>query len=90
MKTWQDVQVRLKNEMKTWFNRQVHNPYGAYYLYYCEANAEHDGGLLICEEAPPNKGYVLADPRRIMPGQTIEINYTMFLETCRRLPILTV
>jgi len=88
MKTLQDIQTKLKAELKQWFVKQVHNPFGDYHLYYLPSTSEHDGGLLICEEAPPNSGYKLA--ASIRKEYTIDGNFGLLQSTIRRLPILDI
>ena len=71
MYTKADAEAVLKNELKQWAIKQGRNVYGAYYLYYIEATAEHDGGLLIAENVH-NPEYKLASGQRIGPSGTVD------------------
>ncbi len=90
METLQDIQDRLKIELKLWLTRQVNNPYEDYYLYYIESTPEHDGGIIIAVDPPANKNYKMAGAGRINKGATIEANFTILQDTIRRLPVLSI
>ena len=88
MKTLRDIQTRLRAELEQWFVKQVHNPFGDYYLYYQESTPAHNGTLLICEDAPPNSGYELA--ASIRRDYTIDGNFGLLQDIIRKLPILNI
>lgn len=90
MKNWKEVTTTLRAEMNQWFTRQCRNPFASYYLYYLPAGPEHNSGLFICKEQPPNPDYKLAMPERINEGMTIDqnINNVLVMGILDRLPIL--
>ena len=91
MRNRADAETRLKMELEQWFIKQCKNSFEDYYLYYMEATAEHDGGLLIYQDQPPNTGYKLACPERINKGATIEQNFNHLRnQILGKLPILSV
>lgn len=88
MKTFQDVQSRLKLELRHWFNRQLKVPHDRFYLYYQATTAEHDGGFAIYRDKPANPDCQLADPRHIRRDMTLEQNASWLSEVLFKLPIL--
>ena len=89
MKNWNDCTRTLKMELDQWFIRQCQNTHQRYYLYYQEANAEHDGGFSFCSEDPPNKDYKLATTEHIRRDLTVEQNFNRLLPVIAKLPILS-
>jgi hypothetical protein len=75
MKDRADLESALKLELIHWRNRQMKDPYAAYYLYYRETTPEHNGGIIICKDAPSNPEYKLASPERINPAASVEQNF---------------
>jgi hypothetical protein len=91
MKNIADLESRLRLELTEWFTKQCRNPFEDYYLYYQETTAEHNGGILICKEAPANLDYRLTMPERIRKGDTIDQNFNRIrLGVLRTLPVLEV
>jgi len=91
MKNTADLEIRLLNELKQWFARQCQDNYADFYLYYLPTTAEHDGGILICKEDPPNDEYQLAWPEKIRKGCTIEQNFNWLRNAILyRLPVLSI
>ncbi len=88
MKNMQDINTRLWGELEQWYIKQCRNEYEEYHLYYLPTTAEHDGGISICSEPPPNPEMKLADPHKINGYHTIDQNFTRLQSVCRRLPIL--
>jgi hypothetical protein len=89
MKNLADIQTRLKLALIEWFKKQSAEIYKDYYLYYLPSSAEHEGGLIICENAPPNKEYQLAWNEKINKGATIDQNFNYLQRIIRTLPILS-
>jgi len=90
MKTEADLQDRLKAGLKQWQVKQGQNPYDDYYLYYLETTPEHDGGIIICKEAPVNTDYKLAMAERINKGATVDQNFNRIRSgVLRTLPVLS-
>lgn len=83
-----DIAPRLRAEVEQWFTKQCRNPLADFYLYHLPASPEHDGGIIICENQPPNPEYVLSDPQRLNKGRTVEQNIARLSEVVSRLPIL--
>jgi len=89
MKDWQAIIERMRNELKSWFVRQCKDTFTRHYLYYMPTTAEHDGGLLILSDSPPNPDYLLAHPDNIRRDLTVEQNLQLLIPTLRQLPILS-
>ena len=89
MKTFEDAKKRLKAELDQWFIMQCRNTFQRYYLYYLETTAEHDGGIGICSEDPPNKEYKMASAEHIRRDLTVEQNYYRLVDVISKLPILS-
>lgn len=88
MKTYSDLQDRLKIELTHWFNLQCQNIFDDYYLYYTETIPGKSGGIIICKN-PPSNDYKLAMPERINKGMTIDQNFYHIINTClSKLPVL--
>ena len=89
MKNFEELKTRLRNELDQWFIRQCRNTFSKYYLYYLETTAEHDGGIAICSEDPPNKEYKLATTEHIQRHLTVEQNFYRLVDVASRLPVLS-
>ena len=85
-----DSESVLLAELRQWAIRQGRNPYDNYYLYHMPTTYEHDGGIIIAKEAPPNTDYVLSDPIRINKTYSINQNFNRIrLQVLPYLPILS-
>ena len=91
MKSLADIENALQAELTIWYGKQTRDIYQDYYLYYHPATAEHDGGIIILSENPPNQEYQLAMTERIDKGATIEqnMNKIRLSGILGRLPILS-
>jgi hypothetical protein len=89
MKTISDVRTRLRYEIVHWSNIQRRNTYAHYYLYYMPNSPEHDGGLGIFANQPPNPNYQLACPEALRRDMTIDQNFQRLFPLVLRLPILS-
>jgi len=89
MKTINDVRKRLRLELKTWAKRQSQNTFERFYLYYLPTKAEHDGGLLICNNNPKNSEYKLAKAEHVRRDLTIDQNFNILMNTVKHLPIMS-
>lgn len=90
MKNIADLETRLLNELEQWFVRQCKDPFADFYLYYLPTTAEHDGGILICAEAPANPEYKLAMSERIYKGDSVGQNFNRIRrDVLRTLPVLS-
>ena len=89
MKNWNDIAIRLKNELIVWYARQCKNPFTDFYLYYTKSTNEHNSGLIIKSENK-NPDNVLVMPGRINKSQDIESNYNRIINSglLQKLPIL--
>ena len=75
--------------MQQWLFKQAMNIYADFYLYYTPTTAEHDGGILIAQDAP-SSDYKLARPDRLGKGNTVEQNFNQIrIHTLPHLPVLT-
>ncbi len=90
MKTIRDTKNRFHEELQQWLRKQCENPWDRYHLYYLESSPGHDGGLLICKDAPGSPEYKLATPESIRRDLTIDQNMVHFHSVLMRLPILSV
>ena len=92
MKDLQEIHTRLRNELKQWFTKQVHNEFEDYYLYYLPSTREHDSGLLISNGTHKNLDYQLAMTEKLHKGSTIQQNYNHIVNSgiLNRLPILDI
>jgi len=89
MKDRADLESALKLELINWRARQIKDVYGAYYLYYLETTPDHNGGILICKDAPANPEYKLASPERINTCASVEQNFNHIRNTVLgSLPVL--
>jgi hypothetical protein len=90
MKDIMELETRLRAELDQWHVKQCRNNFDDYYLYYLETTAEHDGGIIICKEAPANQSYRLAMPQRIDKGATVNQNFNRIRNgILRSLPVLS-
>jgi hypothetical protein len=89
MKNMADVATQVNLELIHYRQQQAKNIYDDYYLYYMEATPEHDGGLIICKNQPPNPDYKLAMPERIGKHLSSEQQRIKIINICRTLPILS-
>jgi hypothetical protein len=89
MKTSADAYKTLDLLVTEWFYRQCAEPHRREYLYYLQSSPEHDGGLVIYSEQPPNPDYKLATGEPLNGFATVEANVTRFWGMVKRLPILT-
>lgn len=86
MNTWQDVTNRARMEIEQWFPRQCREPFTDFYWFYMETTPEHDGGFIICKDAPANADYKIAS--KLGKHLTKDQNLYQFLEVAGKLPIL--
>ena len=89
MRNLAELQTALLNELKHWFKKQCENIHADFYLYYLPATAEHNGGLLICQNEPPNKEYKLVTDNKINKAATVEQNFNHFRRFLGDLPVLS-
>ena len=89
MKTWQEVQSRLRAELEfQWFPRQCKEPESRFYLYYLPSMPQHDSGLIALKNTPPNKEYLPVSPQPLNGFKTVDQNIAALLPLLARLPIL--
>lgn len=89
MKTYADLQDRLKIELIHWFSIQCRENETDFHLYYTETIPGKDGSIMIARNAP-NPEWKLAMPERINKGATIEQNFNHIVLTClSKLPVLS-
>lgn len=87
MKNLNDIIARAKLEIEAWFARQSREPFTDFYWWYVPSTPERDGGFLIAADRPANGDYAIAGS--LGKHLTKEQNLQRFLETARRLPILS-
>ena len=87
MKTFQEVQTRLKLELIHWMGRQCQDIYADFYLYYQTGTAEHDSGILIVKEQPKTDYQLVA---KVDKGATIEQNFNKLSPMLFKLPVLDI
>lgn len=83
--TLREIEQKLwsmtEESTKKWFDEQMRNPFGRFYLYY-KPLGEH---LIIATEQP--EGYQLANPERISPAWTLEQAQYRVRNMLNRLPL---
>ena len=90
MRTREELETRLMNELNHWFTRQCQDIYSDFYLYYLPSTANHDGGILIAEHKPANPEYRLAMPEKIEKHSTPEQNFRRINNSVLgRLPVMS-
>lgn len=87
MKDINDVIARAKLEIEAWFARQCREPFTDFYWWYVASAPERDGGFLIAADRPANGDYAIAGS--LGKNLTKDQNLQRFLDTARRLPILS-
>lgn len=75
------MHVLAERRANEWFVKQVHNPYGAYYLY------NRIGDFTISEDKPDNR-YEISHGQRISPAWTVQIAKSFILDNVGKLSIL--
>lgn len=87
MKTFQDVQDKLRVELIHWFPIQCREEYEDFYLYYKPTTERRNGEIGIYRDSPNNE-YEIGI--RVRKDLTIDQNHKLLSEYCWRLPILEV
>ena len=88
MKNSREIEDAFDLCLLEWYQKSMREPYAQYYLYFQKSTAEHDGGLLILQNAPANSNWELAHPETIRG--TIEQIKNKYRETLRTLPIISI
>ena len=89
MKTWEDVQNRLRAELEQWFIKQCRDNFEDYYLYYLPTTEAHDGGFMFLTDKPANPDYRMGWNRPVNKGKTIDQNFSTFSNILKKLPIMS-
>lgn len=90
MKNKQEIDTQLKNELIHWYPKQCRNAFEDYFLYYMSSTTEHNSGLIIMKDRPPNKDIKLAHGQALRKDLTIEQNFNLFRPILNRLPVLDI
>ena len=84
-----DLHNNIKRIVKDYFNKQLKDPFGDYYLYYYDST--HNGkGYITIDKNIPGKDWQLAWNERLSKNKTFDQLFSLVLDICKKLPILDV
>lgn len=86
LRSMDDIRAKARNLVEEWFTHQCHNPLQDFCWWYRETSTDLDGDFVIAPTRPEITYFFAGALDR---SRTKDQNITSFLETARRLPILS-